>query len=256
MLRHAKTLEGYELHARDGNVGYVRDFLFDDRTWTVRYLVVDTGSWLDSRKVLISPTAVSRAEWEQKRLPVDLTRDQVRHSPGVDTEGPVSREQEAALSLYYNWPAYWGTMGFPDVGFMTPLVPMAPPAVAVLQARQAASAGLKEEHHLRSVRSVTGHAIEATDGGIGHVDDFIIEDRTWGIRYLVIDTRNWWPGKKVILVPQWIHEVGWDEAKVFVDLTRAAVQASPAYDPAKPIDSRYTGELHKHYGRPPPPAFF
>ena len=103
---------------------------------------------------------------------------------------------------------------------------------------------------------MTGHAIEATDGRIGHVDDFLIEDRTWEIRYLVVDTRNWWPGKKVILAPQWIQKVGWDEACVTVDLTRAAIQASPAYDPAQQVTADYTNRLHDHYGRPPPPACF
>ena len=256
MLRHAKDLESYELRARDGVVGHVRDFFFDDRAWGVRYLVIDTGSWLDSRRVLISPTAVSRAEWDRKLLPVNLTREQVRHSPGVDTEAPVSREHEAALLQYYNWPAYWGAAGFPDIGFAPPIVPVPifPPDARAREQAQAGAA-VHEDHHLRSVRSVTGHAIEATDGQIGHVADFLIDDRSWEIRYLVVDTRNWWPGKKVILAPQWIHEVGWDEAKVYVDLTRQSIQASPAYDPAGQITPDYAGQLHEHYGRPPPPTF-
>ncbi len=255
MLRHAKQLEHYELRARDGKIGHVRDFLFDDRSWVVRYLVIDTGSWLNSRKVLVSPTAVSRAEWEQKLLPVNLTRDQVRTSPGIETEGPVTREQEAALSTYYNWPAYWGAVGFPDVGFALPTIPIVPPPGA-LEDATGTSTALLTEHHLRSVRAVTGHAIEATDGEIGHVDDFLIDDFNWSIRYLIVDTGNWLPGKKVILAPQWIHQVGWDEAKVFVDLTRAAVQASPPFDPAHPITGDYAGRLHDHYRRPPPTTYF
>jgi hypothetical protein len=269
MLRHAKELEHYELRARDGKIGHVHDFFFDDRAWTVRYLVIDTGTWLDSRKVLISPAAVSRAEWDRKCLPVDLTQEQVRNSPGIDTEAPVSREQEAALTQYYNWPAYWGAAGFPDVAFPLPIVPIMPPDIAGaggrdhpdLAARGAkresrAGAAVREDHHLRSVRAVTGHAIEATDGAIGHVDDFLIDDRSWEIRYLIVDTRNWWPGKKVIVAPQWIHEVGWDEAKVFVDLTRTAIKSSPAYDPTQQVTPDYAGQLHEHYGRPPPPAYF
>jgi hypothetical protein len=269
MLRHAKELEHYELRARDGKIGHVHDFFFDDRAWTVRYLVVDTGTWLNSRKVLISPTAVSRAEWDKKCLPVNLTQEQVRSSPSIDTEAPVSREQEAALSQYYNWPAYWGAPGFPDVGFTLPVVPIMPPDIAGaggtdhpdLAARGASresrtAAAVHEDRHLRSVRAVTGHTIEATDGAIGHVADFLIDDRSWDIRYLVADTRNWWPGKKVIVAPQWIHEVGWDEAKVFVDLTRNAIKSSPAYDPAQQVTPDYAGQLHRHYGRPPPTAYF
>jgi hypothetical protein len=256
MLRHAKQLEKYELRARDGKIGHVQDFFFDDRSWTVRYLVVDTGSWLNSRRVLISPTAVSGAEWERKLLPVNLTREQVRGSPGVETETPVSREQEVALTQYYNWPAYWGAAGFPDVGFAVHTLPVVPPEVVARDAARRAGSAVEQEHHLRSVRAVTGHAIEATDGAIGHVDDFLIDDRSWAIRYVVVDTRNWWPGKKVVIAPEWIHEVGWDEAKVFVDLARDTIKAGPAYDPATELTPGYAGKLHEHYGRPPPTAFF
>jgi hypothetical protein len=270
MLRHAKELERYELRARDGKIGHVSDFYFDDRTWTVRYIVVDTGSWLNSRKVLISPAAVSRAEWDQRLLPVNLTQEQVRNSPGVDTERPVSREEETALTQYYNWPAYWGAPGFPEVGFALPIMPIMPVDVSGatgtdhpgLAARSGAGresrtgAAVHEDRHLRSVRAVTGHGIEATDGSIGHVDDFLIDDLSWEIRYLTIDTRNWWPGKKVLVAPQWINEVGWDEAKVCIDLTREAVKSSPPYDPGQQVTPDYAGQLHQHYGRPPPTAFF
>lgn len=264
MLRHAKELERYELRARDGKIGHVHDFFFDDRAWTVRYLVVDTGTWLDSRRVLISPAAICRAEWDQRLLPVNLTQAQVRNSPGVDTEQPVSREYEAALIQYYNWPAYWGAPGFPDVGFalpIVPIVPMMPPAAGRPSAgggKAPAGGGtaVHEDRHLRSVRSVTGHAIEATDGAIGHVDDFLIDDRSWDVRYLIVDTRNWWPGKKVIIAPQWIHEVGWDEAKVFVDLTRDSIKDSPPYNPTQQVTPDYAGQLHHHYGRQLPPGSF
>ena len=268
MLRHAKELEDYELRARDGKIGHVEDFFFDDRTWTVRYLVIDTGTWLNRRKVLISPTAVSRAEWDQQLLPVDLTREQVRNSPSIDTAAPVSREHELALTRYYNWPAYWGVAGFPDVGFALPIVPLAPADIAgaggrdnpELAARRTGhesrgAAATQEDRHLRSVRAVTGHAIEATDGAIGHVDDFLIDDRSWEVRYLIVDTRNWWPGKKVIVAPQWIAAVGWDEARVHVDLTRTAIKGSPAYDPTRQVTPDYAGQLHQHYGRPPPTAY-
>jgi hypothetical protein len=262
MLQHAKELEHYELRARDGKIGHVHDFLFDDRRWAVRYLVVDTGTWLDSRKVLIAPAAVSRAEWDRRLLPVDLSQEQVRNSPSIDTEQPVSREYEAALSQYYNWPAYWGAAGFPDVGFAMPIVPIIPAEVAAAEAKSAATrdaraaTAVQEDRHLRSVRTVTGYSIEATDGAIGHVDDFLIDDRSWDVRYLIVDTRNWWPGKKVIVAPQWIHEVGWEEAKVFVDLTRNAIKTSPAYDPNQQVTPDYAGQLHQHYDRPPPNAGF
>ena len=251
MLRNAKDLEQFELRACDGKIGHVNDFFFDDQHWTVRYLVVDTGTWLDSRKVLISPVAVSRVEWDQRLLPLNLTQEQVRNSPPIDTEQPVSREHEAALLQYYNWPAYWGVAGFPDVGFAMPVPPFVPPPASLTRGAEArgAAAAVHEDHHLRSVRAVTEHLIEASDGSIGHVDDFLIDDREWTIRYLVVDTRNWWPGKKVLIAPQWIARVGWEEAKVHVDLTRTAIKSSPAYDPQAPFTPDYAGLLDRHYAR-------
>lgn len=254
MLRKAQDLEFCELRARDGKIGHVQDFFFDDHRWTIRYFVVDTGTWLSSRKVLISPTSVTQTEWDAKVLAVNLTREQVESSPRIDPQQPVSREHEAALTQYYNWPAYWGAAGFPDTGFA---MSMTPPNLADTKSaaterrarRENAAAAVQEDHHMRSVRAVTGYLIEATDGGIGHVDDFLIDDRTWEIRYLVAETRNWWPGKKVLIAPQWIDEVGWNEAKVYVQMTRQAIKGSPAYDPSKPLAPEYARELHDYYGR-------
>lgn len=263
MLRNAKELEHYELRARDGNVGHVEDVFFDDQRWTVRYFVVNTGGWLNRRKVLIAPAAVTAPDWNERVLPVDLTREQVEQSPELDPQTPISREYEAALAQYYSWPAYWGAAGFPDVGFAMPMVPLDltgaggpdDPTLAARSAKPAMPGTVRDDHHMRSMRAVTGHAVEATDGEIGHVDDFLIDDRSWEIRYLIVDTRNFWPGRKVLIAPQWIDSVGWDEAKVYVQLTREAIKASPAYDPAKPPSGDYTDQLQVHYyGRPRPGA--
>lgn len=249
MLRNAKSLEDYELRATDGKIGHVSDFFFDEQTWNIRYLVIDTGTWLDRRPVLISPVAVARAEWDRKLLPVNLTREQVRSSPHVDTQQPISREHETALMNYYNWPAYWGTAGFPDLGAAMAVPPPPLPMRPDLE-RGGAGAAVHHDPHLRSVRALRGQPIEATDGAIGHVDDFLLDDRSWEIRYLVVDTRNWWPGKKVIVAPQWIHEIGWERGTVYLDLTRAAIKGSPAYDPDQPVTPDYAGQLHDHYERP------
>lgn len=255
MLRNAKALEGFELRARDGQIGHVRDFYFDDRHWTVRYFVVETGGWLSGREVLISPVSVQVPIWGEKILPVDLTIDQVRQSPGVEAAGPVARADELALVQYYNWPMYWGVMGYSD-GTGLPMIPPTGPGPLSETREQAPPevvAAITQEHHLRSVRHVTGFPIEASDGPIGHVEDFLVDDGDWSIRYLEIDTRNWWPGKKVVVAPQWIRAVGWDDERVFVDLTRETIQASPAYDPARPIAADYVDRLQAHYGRSGPP---
>jgi len=253
MLRNAKNLEACELRARDGRIGHVRDFYFDDRQWTVRYLVVDTGGWLSGREVLISPVAVGVADWRERVLPVDLPRRQVQESPGIDTAQAVSPEDEMRLSEHYNWPVYWSAAGFAD-GFGLPMVPpLLPPPMGEARSARATAASGVAEHHLRSVRRVTGHRIEARDGTIGHVEDFLLDDTSWTVRYVVVDTRNWWPGKKVLVAPQWIHELSWDEAKVVVDLSRDAIKDSPAYNPAEVVTPDYAAQLHEHYGRARPP---
>jgi hypothetical protein len=228
----------------------VADFFFDEQTWNVRYLVVDTGTLVAHRHVLISPVAVSRAEWDRKLLPLNLTREQVRNSPLVDTQQPVSREHETALMQYYNWPAYWGPAGFPDLGLAMAVPPLPVPLPHEQLEHSPSGVVVQRDRHLHSVRAVRGQTIEATDGAIGHVDDFLLDDLSWEIRYLVVDTRNWWPGKKVIVAPQWIHEVSWDHSCVYVDLTRSAIKSSPAYDPNQPVTPDYAGQLHDHYERP------
>jgi hypothetical protein len=253
MLRNAKTLERFELRARDGVLGHVTDFYFDDEQWTIRYFVVDTGGWLSGRQVLISPRAVHSPEWEKRLLPVDLTQDQVRKAPGLDREQPVTREEELALTQYYNWPAYWAFSGagYADGGLGMSVPPPTVPDPDVMRAaRRRVERSVVAEHHLRSVRDVTGHAIEAVDGALGHVEDFLIDDGRWDIRYLVVDTRNWLPGKKVLVAPEWIHGIGWEEAKVGVDLPREAIEASPPYDAAHPPADDYLHRLHDHYDRP------
>lgn len=248
MLRKARDLDDFALHARDGRIGHVRDFFFDDRRWTIRYLVVETGTWLDHREVLIAPAAVHAPDWSERVLPVDLTREQVEQSPTVDPDEPVSREQELLLAQYYNWPMYWAGAGFADTMFLP--TAFVPPSVGMSPRRAGATSSLDAQHHIRSVADIRGHRIEANDGPIGHVDDFLIDDDDWTIGYLVVDTRNWWPGKRVLLAPDWIFEVGWEDAKVFVDLSRQTIKRSPTYDSGVPVTREYADLLHEHYGQP------
>lgn len=258
MLRNAKSLEGYALRARDGDIGHVRDFYFDDQHWRIRYFVVDAGSWLTGRQVLISPESVKGQLWADRVIPVDLTQDQVRNSPSIDTAKPVSRQHEMELRHHYGWPPYWGVV-FPEAA----MVP--PPPIAPLDAPSPRSTRTAEENkraaekepagdpHLRSTSEVIRYHIEAADGAIGHLDDFLIDDAAWHIRYLVIDTLNWWPGKKVIVAPGWIREVSWTDSKVLIDLSRASIKGSPEYDPSNPVTAQYASFLHDHYGRPHSP---
>lgn len=253
MLQNIKRLTGYSMGATDGEIGKVTDFFFDDEKWTIRYLVVDTGGWLFGRKVLISPHAISGSNSDAEMFPVDLTKEQVRHSPDIDTDKPVSRQHEIELYSHYPWPTYWAAgdggmgmgLGMPGLGMVTPV-----PDASEQQTEE--EAGVKKERqdpHLRSTREVKGYGIHATDGTIGEIEDYIIDDTTWRIVFLVVDTGNWFPGKKVLLSPQWIRQIQWERSEVIVDVTRDQVKNSPEYDPSNPLSESYRDTLHDYYGR-------
>ncbi len=246
MLKSVHKLDGATVRATDGDIGSVKEVFFDDQAWVVRYLVVDTGNWLSGRRVLMSPYAVGRAAADGDFIDVSLTREQVRNSPDVDTHQPVSRRMEREMSRYYAYPDYWDGSA---MWGMTPL-PMLPLPDAGTREREEAPVPA-EDVHLRSSASVTGYDIQASDESIGHVKDFIFDDETWAIRYVVVDTRNWWPGgKKVLIAHRWIERIDWDEKKVHTALTREQVKNSPEYDEAAVLDRGYEQRLHQAYERP------
>jgi len=257
MLRNLKDLEGYALRATDGDIGAVKDFYFDDERWTVRYLVVKTGHWL-GRKVLISPVSIGAPDDADKVLPVSITREQVKNSPDIDTDKPVSRQHEIDTLGYYGYPAYWDSVGIWGVGsvpgMMVPEIGLAPTGVSVLEAERSIAAERAARHrdddpHLRSCKSVSGYHIKAQDGEIGHVQGWIVDEQSWAIRYLVVDTSNWWLGHQVLIAPQWIREVSWSDKIVVADMTREAVRNAPEWDAALPPDRTQELDMYRHYDR-------
>jgi hypothetical protein len=250
MLRNTSDLTRYTLRAKDGEAGSIEDFYFDDEAWTIRYIVAETGTWLEGRNVLISPISLGTMDASKRTLEVKLTKTQIENSPPIDTHKPVSRQHETAYFDYYGYPYYWsgpyvwGPMAYPAN------LP-APTQTQTLAAEIKAAKGREqpEDPHLRSAKLVTGYYIGASDGEIGHVEDFIVDNESWTIRYMVVDTRNWWPGKKVVISPEWIGNVSWTDSTVYVELTRGAIKNAPEYDPSRPIDRDYEARLHQHYGR-------
>ncbi len=241
MLVKASTLKGYTLDSRDGDIGKVEEFFFDDRHWTIRYLVADTKQWLTGRQVLISPYALVAVNQEKRQIIIDLTKKQIEDSPSLNLDQPVSRQFEEFYYKYYGWPAYWDG---PDK-WGPYFYPMRDPG-----SWQEVAHGAKAwDPHLRSTHDVSGHHIQAADGEIGHVEDFLVDDETWAIRYLSVDTRNWWPGKKVLVSPQWIERVSWGESKVFVNLSRETIKQSPEYTGKALLTREYETGLHRHYDR-------
>lgn len=262
MLWPCAELRGYEIAASDGTIGSVDDLLFDEAHWTLRWLVADTGRWLPGRKVLLPISALGRPDARARRFPVTLTRAQVEASPPVESDLPVSRQVEADTLAHYDWPPYWeGDLG-PSMsylssgglagGFLFPPWPSRVPGeLAAAGSKPGAEAARHGDPDLRSARETIGDAIAARDGEIGHVEDLLADDQGWRLRYLVVDTRNWLPGRKVLVAPHWIRGIDWAERRVAVDLTREAVRTSPEYDPRAPVEPRYEASLHEHYDRGP-----
>jgi hypothetical protein len=249
MLRNLADLARYTVLGTDSAIpmGHVRDVYFDDETWVVRYFVVETGTWLDSRKVLISPLAVREADWTQKLLRVGLTQAQVEGSPDIDTEQPVSRQQEREYTSYYGYPYYWERAGlwgggpYPELvnpgardGSTTWLVPPSP--------RNADS-------HLRSGKAVASYHVHATDGDIGRAREMLIDERAWTIRFIAIQTASWWFGHHVLVAPEWIERVSWTESALYVDLTRGQITGAPMYEPSAEFDREQEAGIYAHYGR-------
>ena len=238
MLRSLKDLRGYAIRASDGVIGKVDDFYFDDDTWAIRYLVVDTGTWLSGKKVLISPIALGHAGWMGRQLPVALTRAQVERSPDIDTRKPVSRQHEAQYFGYYGYPYYWGGAGLWGMGAYPGSLTAQSRIEGDLKAHASHATPKPDDCHLRSSNAVIGHHINATDGDIGHLEDLLVDDHTWAIRHLIVNTSNWWGRHRVLIPPQSIKGVSWSEAKVSVDLTREAVKDAPTYISAAQVDAQ------------------
>ncbi|HEX5085122.1 MAG TPA: PRC-barrel domain-containing protein [Blastocatellia bacterium] len=226
-----RNLKGSAIIARDGAIGEIDDLYFDDERWTVRYLVVNAGAWLFRREVLISPISIDKVDETNNQVLVHLTRDQVKDSPDIDTQKPVSRQHETAFMDYYGYPYYWGgpylwgDAAFPATLTMPPAVEsqIAAAATARMSERMPEKVGESEETYderLRSANEVRGYHISAADGEIGHVDDFILDDGDWAIRSIVIKTGGWLSGRKTLLSPQSIERISWTESKMFVNLTR------------------------------------
>lgn len=254
MLRRIESLHGCAVAALDGDIGHVDQIYFDDEMWGVRYLVVDTGNWMNERSVLISPYSIKHSDPGTSALRVNLTQQQVRDSPNIDTHKPVSRQHEAKYLGYYAYPTYWGGpnlwgMGaYPAFGLMA----SATPALASAgRARPDLGADDPQaDVHLRNADAVRGYHIEAADGRIGHVSGFIFDDVTWAIRYVTIDTRNWWPGgKEVLLATQWIDSIDWPGSIVSTRVTRNAIKNSPEYDASVPLNRNYEATLYEFYGK-------
>lgn len=242
MLWSMARLRGYGLHARDGAIGQVVTLFFDDAAWVVRYLVVDTGGWLFGRQVLIPPHVLGDIDRDAREIRVHLSREQVRNSPDVDTDKPVGRQEEGAIYGYYGWEPYWGAPGIAAAPGLGAVAPHGPDDVLPHRA--------SGDPHLRSAKEVAGYRVHCQDQVIGHIDDVVIDDDGWHLRYFIIDTGSWLPGRKVPLPPEWVQAISWADHEILVPLSAEAIRSSPQYTDERAIDRAFEERLFAHYGRP------
>ena len=212
MLISTRHAYGAVLEGPDGRLGALYDILFDDQSWKVRHLLVSRDRWFHGRQVLIEPEVVERTDWAERKLSVRMTKEQIERCPGPETDLPVARRKARQAAQVLVWEAYW---------------------TGVLDNPVAVEEG---DSHLRSTKVLNGLHIHCTDGMFGHVDDFVFDDETWTIRYLVVETRNWWPGKHVLVEPSSIRSIRWEDGEIYLSLTREEVLNRPAYEGTVPIE--------------------
>ncbi len=263
MLQVASALKGYSIEAEDGPLGTVRDFLFDDRTWKVRWLVVEAGTWMTGRKVLIHAQAIGPADHGRRELSVSLTKAQVRDSPDVSQDRPVSQQMQNELYDYYGWDPVWGGgmygaglhgpgMFGGNIGAIASPMSAAPylGGSAVREAERHEHGSEEGDSHLRSVAEVTGYHVHAADGNIGHVEDALIATANWCIHYLAVNTSNWWIGQHVLISPHAVREVDWPKNHIRLDIARSQVKSSPSWNPNDAVTGEFEGRIQSHYNWP------
>jgi sporulation protein YlmC with PRC-barrel domain len=252
MFRSLKELFGYDIQAKDGKIGKVRDLYFDEAEWETRYLVIDTGPWILGKEVLLIPDALGQPNWAKESLPVDLTREQVKESPDVSNALPISKKQQIALHTHYHWRPYW-----------TPVTPISPTTVPNATSiaknemrhqnkeREVIERLFQQESTLRSAKEVIGYTTNGEDGELGQIDDIILDIESWKLVYFVLDTSSWLiKGKKTLIAIPWIDWISYKDREVQLDLSQNIIEDSPPYDPETPINRTYEEVLYDYHGRP------
>lgn len=239
MLQKIESIIGLSIGATDGEIGKVKDIYFDDETWDVRYLVVETGTWLFGRKVLISPVAIQPSDWSSETLPVNLTQEQIKNSPDIDTERPVSKEQESDLYNYYSWPAYGGAgMGYMTTGMVGGVI--APGANIDDKTPEETH---QEDNHLRSIKNIADFQVYTQDGLAGDIDDFFIDNESWNINHLIIKTGDWYSNKKIVLSTKKAGQINWKSADLHISIGTEALVNNPVMEDGQTLNANYERSL-------------
>jgi len=245
MQHSVNNLVGCTVNVKDCELGKVNEFYFDDIAWSIRYLVVKAGNWMSERILLIPQAALGAADWKSGRFNINLTMKQVKNSPDIDTDKIITRQTEIDLFNYYSLHYYWGNEFYARPIIMDSFKSFT--NLKMVAEEDEFSQDLNNNQYLLSTNKVKGYNIHANDGEIGHVEDYILDDENWNLRFLIVDTHNWKPGKKVLILPRWIKHIDNDQSKVFLNLSQESVKNIPEFDPSQPIGTNYDTELFNHY---------
>jgi hypothetical protein len=249
MLRSVREMMKFNIKAKDDTFGTASDMYFDDRAWAVRYLIIDTGRWLSERKVLVTPSVLEEPDYSERFFPVSLTREQIENSPSIGKDEPVSRQFETQLHDYYGWRPYWEPGSVAERAVHNPIAPESEYGPG-LEGPSNLENLEDVDPHLRSCQEILGYMIHASDGGIGYLHDILVDVDNWMIRYMIIDTKIILPGKLVLIAIPWIDRISWQEASVFVEISRESVENGPEYDPKKVLARQDEEDLFRHYRKP------
>jgi hypothetical protein len=239
VLFYLKNLLGYPLQVKEGPIGKTEQCYFDDSKWVIRYIIVNTGQLFKRKKVLISPLSIQTIDHSNQVIVANLTRDQLEHSPDIDTEKPLSRQMEIQYLDHYRWAYYWTGAGIWGSG-------------SILEEGVEIPSSKNKDHddiHLRSTSEVFGYHVDATDSECGRVDDFIVDQTSWKIRYLVVHLKKWLPSKVVLISIDWVEYISWRQRKIRVLMSRDEIEKSPSVNPKIPMTRSEEDLLHTHYGR-------
>ncbi|HET9241284.1 MAG TPA: hypothetical protein VFO10_28725 [Oligoflexus sp.] len=259
MLYRASALIKIGVQAVDRGAGIIKDLYFDDRAWKIRYCVVDTGSWLSGRQVLISPEALTALDAEAGAFQSKLTEEQIKNSPGADTEKTVSRQYEEYLSSYYGWSPYWSTpqavSSFPGIYTYPPYPAGISRTLDLLSSATPKSPseegqsypGQAEESHLRSFLEVKSYGLRALDGDLGHVEDLLIDAADWSVTHVIVDTRTWWPGGEVVVDRGMIQAINWEDRVMMVAMVRDEVKEAPPYSRDLSLSESFQTKVSQYY---------
>ncbi|KXI28036.1 hypothetical protein [Paraglaciecola hydrolytica] len=245
MYAGLRDVKRFTIAATDGDIGISKDFLFDDRAWTVRYMYVDTHKWLPlGEKVLISPVSLHSIDIKDEKIHVTLSKEQVEDSPSIDEHKTVSRDYEALYFQYFGYGYYWtGPGAWGEFAYPTALAQVQTlPERAELEKVDTGS----QANHLRSINELQGYEVKAKDGNFGQVHDLILDTENWEIPLIVIDTHQILPGgKKVLVAPKHINSINWLEKNVGCHLSVDAIKHCPEYDPERLNDSVYQQKVRQ-----------